>query len=288
MLPLHEFRLLVEDDFRLLMLVEDGMFQFKFVPLDLIVKRSKLTNNAVAKSINKLHKLGLLSRGAAYSGYRLTYKGYDCLALNFLVNSNYIISIGQSLGVGKEADVYAAKTPTDEVVAIKFHRLGVAGFRKVRRVRSYLESSSLPWIFRSKVAAESEYHALSTLYLAGVRVPKPYAYNRHSLVMSYIEGDPLYICDYLPDPMAFFHMVLDELRKSYSDGGLIHGDLSEFNIIVSPLIKPLIIDWPQALPISHPSAKMLLKRDIFNLVSFFNRRFGLKLKLDDAFSYIVC
>jgi len=289
MLPIQAYKQLTSLDFKLLRSIEVGMRSFKYVPIDVISRKARVRVELASKILSKLCSLGLLMRRlVSYEGYTLTYWGYDCLALKALVDSDFIVGIGKPLGIGKEADVYEGFTPVNERVAVKFHRLGRISFRKTRRFRSYLEGKdNLPWMFQAKIAAKNEYKVLEHLYSIGVKVPKPYTYNRHVVVMSFIYGDPLYVCDYLPNPISFYESILTEVRKTYRIGGFVHGDLSEYNVIVSEDFLPLIIDWPQAVSIYHPSAERLLKRDIFNIVMFFNRRFGLKLKFKDAFSFIV-
>jgi len=288
MLPIQAFKMLKLHDFKVLRAVELGMQSFEFVPIDYIVRKVKLDPPLTSRILSKLSKLGLVRRGVgAYEGYCLTTWGYDCLALRYLVNSGFLEAIGKPLGVGKEADVYDALTPAGDRVAVKFHRLGRISFRKTRKVRTYIaDRDKVSWLIQAKMAARKEHEALTILYSKRVRVPKPIAWNRHVVVMSFIDGDPLYICDFLPDPAGFLGEILADVRRSFKEAGIVHGDLSEYNVIVTPDIQPLIIDWPQFVYVYHPSARMLLERDVRNILKFFRRRFRVDLDFNEAISFI--
>lgn len=289
MLPLTVFKLLEEGDIKILKSLERGMSRFEYIPIDYMVRRVKIEASLLSRHLGKLCRLGLVRRSfGAYEGYSLTRWGYDCLALSYLVSNNIIEAIGKPLGVGKEADVYDAITPFGERIAVKFHRLGRTSFKKTRRVRTYVaDGDKVSWLLQSRTAAKREFEALKILYPKGVSVPKAKAWNRHVIVMSYIEGDPLYVCDFLPDARSFLSDILSNVRRSYREAGVVHGDLSEYNIIVTPEIKPLIIDWPQFVFTSHPSALMLLERDILNLLRFFKRRFMVEVDFKSVFEYII-
>ncbi len=285
MLPVQVFKSLRSEDFKILRIIESGMSSFEFVPVSYISRRARLSPEISSMILSRLCRVGVLRRSfGAYEGYALTRWGYDCLALKYLVDSGYIEAIGKPLGIGKEADVYDAITPAGDRIAVKFHRLGRTSFKKTRRVRSYIaDRNRVSWLLQSKIAARKEYEALTKLYSVGVRVPRPIAWNRHVVVMGFIDGDPLYVCDFLPDPLDFLNMVIDEVEKSFKRAGIVHGDLSEYNIIVTPEIKPLIIDWPQFVYTDHPSALELLKRDLSNLVNFFRRRFMIEANFEEIF-----
>ena len=80
--------------------------------------------------------------------------------------------------------------------------------------------------------------------------------------------------------------ILRNVRKAYLKAGIIHADLSEYNIILKPDIHILIIDWPQYVTKDHPNAEQLLKRDIENIITFFKRKHMLEANVEEAFAYI--
>jgi RIO kinase 2 len=278
------FRRLEPEDFRVLQAIELGMESHEIVPKFRVEKNSSLPSEETRYRLDRLDYLRLIRHfETPYEGYSLNTSGYDCLALNYLVKSETIEAFGKPLGVGKESDVYDALTPSKTVVAVKFHRLGRTSFRQTRRVRTYpADRSHISWLYQSRLGAEREYKALSVLSQVGVSVPSPIAQNRHVLVMSLIEGRPLIDHLKLPRPRGLLNEILLNLRTSYMKAGIIHGDLSEYNVIVKPDEHVLIIDWPQFAERSSPSAESLLERDLENILTFFSRRFRLKTSLEEA------
>ena len=266
---------LESDDFRVLRAIEKGMQKYKHVPISEIGDRTKFDVEYVNYILDRLHKRELINRWSEkYVGYYVNQHGYDCLALNVLVQSDVIESFGKSVGIGKEADVYEGLTPDEEVVAIKIHRLGRISFRQTKRYRDYTaDKHHLSWLYTSRLAAEKEYEALMILYPSKIAVPKPYGQNRHIVVMSNIVGDDLFTIKELKNPDKIFDIILKNIEKSYRKAQIIHGDLSEFNIIITPKFKPLLIDWPQWVSITHPNALFYLERDITNVCNFFEKKF---------------
>ncbi|MHA1264992.1 MAG: RIO1 family regulatory kinase/ATPase domain-containing protein [Candidatus Helarchaeota archaeon] len=269
------FKQLESDDFRLLRAIEKGMQKFMHVPISDIANRSKFDLEYTNYLLDRLHKRELINRWSGnYIGYHLNQHGYDCLALHSLVQQDIIASFGKSVGIGKEADVFEGLTPDETPIVIKIHRLGRISFRQTKRYRGYTaKRRHLSWLYASRLAAEKEYEALQILYPLKVAVPKPYGQNRHIVVMSNIFGDDLYSIRELKGAEKIFNEIIKNVRKSYQKAQIIHGDLSEFNIIITPKFKPLLIDWPQWISITHPNALFYLKRDITNVCQFFSKKF---------------
>jgi RIO kinase 2 len=128
------------------------------------------------------------------------------------------------------------------------------------------------WLLRSRKAAEKEFEALKLVYPKGVAVPKPISQNRHAIAMSAIEGAELAQWREIPKPEKVLSEILRNIRKAYLKAGVIHADLSEYNVILKPDMHILIIDWPQYVAAKHPNAQQLLKRDIENIINFFKRK----------------
>jgi len=282
------FKSLENADFRALMGIELGMSSHTHVPFDEIVRFSELPLSEVSFRLKRVHQFKLIQRWTGpYVGYVLNTTGYDCLAINAMVKAGVLEAFGKRLGVGKEADVYDALTPKRERVAVKFHRLGRISFRQTRRTRGYMaERRHMSWLYQSRLAAEKEFQALNIVYPAGVSVPKPIAQNRHLIVMGLIEGAKL--ADYfkIPNADGVLQEVLQNVRKAHGEAGVIHADLSEFNVIIKPDWHVLIIDWPQYVTKDHPNAKTLLQRDVRNIHSYFKRKFKVKTKLQSALEYV--
>jgi RIO kinase 2 len=282
------FRELENEDFRVLQAVETAMSEHEFVPKEQIAKFTKLNLARDADfHINHLSKLGLIyqMRGA-YTGYTLNYAGYDCLAINGLVKANVLEAFGKSLGVGKEADVYDALNPSGERIAVKFHRLGRISFRQIIRKRSYSTKRSAGWLYQSRLAAEREYEALQILFPHRIAVPEPISQNRHVVAMGMIEGAELAEYKEIPKPEKILGEILRNTRGAYLKAGIIHADLSEYNVILKPNRHILIIDWPQYVTKEHPNAEELLTRDVQNILQYFKRKHKVDANLKETIEYV--
>jgi RIO kinase 2 len=280
------FRLLETEDLRILQIIETAMSKHEFVPKEQIAKYANLPMDRIDFQLDKISKLGLIYRTkGAYVGYTLNYSGYDCLAVNAFVKSGMIEAFGHSLGVGKEADVYDALTPQNVRVAVKFHRLGRISFRQTQRKRGYIKEHA-GWLFQSRRAAEKEFQALKLVYACGVAVPEPLSQNRHCIVMGMIEGTQLAKYRELLHPEKVLREILRNVRKSYVKAGVVHADLSEYNILVKEDMHILIIDWPQFVTVKHPNSEELLERDLRNVLGFFSRKFCIDSNFSDVFSYV--
>lgn len=282
------FRELQNEDLRVLQVIETAMSHHEFVPKEQIARFTKynLARDTDFR-LSRLNKLGLIyqMRGA-YTGYTLNYAGYDCLAINALVRSGLLEAFGKSLGVGKEADVFDALDPKSERIAVKFHRLGRISFRQTRRKRAYTTAPSAGWLFQSRLAAEKEFQALSLLFPHKVAVPEPLGQNRHVVVMGMIEGAELANWKRLSKPERILKEILRNVRRAYLKAGVVHADLSEYNIILKPNKHILIIDWPQYATKDHPNAQELLKRDLQNVLQYFERKHRLNAKLRETLEYV--
>ena len=280
------FRQIESEDFRILNIIESAMSKREFVPIEQIRKYAKLPMDRIEFTLGKLNKLGLIYRiKGAYVGYTLNYAGYDCLAINTLVKAGVIDSFGQSLGVGKEADVYDTLSPDGKRIAVKFHRLGRISFRQTRRKRGYIREHS-SWLFQSHVSAEKEFQAMQLVYKNGVSVPEPISQNRHVIAMGMIEGAELSKYKEIQKPQKILKEILRNVRKAYLKAHVIHADLSEYNIILKPDGHILIIDWPQYVKTDHANAAELLDRDLKNILTFFNRKFNVKVAIEEACDYV--
>lgn len=285
-LAVQVFLKLEAEDFRILNIIEAAMSKREYVPKEQIQKYAKLPMDRVEFILSKLNKLGLTHRmQGAYVGHTLNYVGYDCLAINTLVKAGVIGSFGQTIGVGKEAEVYNALSPEGKCIAVKFHRLGRISFRQTRRKRSYVREHST-WLFQSHLAAEKEFQALQLVYKNGVSVPEPISQNRHVIAMGIIEGGELSKWRKITNPKKVFKEIMRNVKKTYLKAHVIHADLSEYNIILRPDMHILIIDWPQYVMTDHPNADELLQRDIQNVITFFDRRFKVKAEIKDVCDYV--
>jgi RIO kinase 2 len=274
------------EDFRVLQIIESSMSKREFVPKAMIKKYAELPMDRIDYTLGKLNKLNLIfQKSGAYVGHTLNYIGYDCLAINCLVKAGVISAFGHTIGVGKEADVYEALTPQDVRIAVKFHRLGRISFRQTRRLRSYTNEHA-GWLYQSHLAAEKEFEALKLVYAHGVAVPQPISHNRHVIAMGMIEGAELSKYKDLGDAKKVLKEIYLNVKKAYMKAHVIHGDLSDYNIIVKPDMHILIIDWPQYVKTNHPNAEDMLERDIKNVAVYFARKYDVKVDIKEVCSYV--
>jgi len=265
---------LEKEDIRMLVAIELGMRRAESVPLEQIRFFSRMSLEKVQYHLDRVHKYNLVIRNSQkLVTYVINSIAYDILAIHTLAEQGFIAKWGPKLGVGKEADVYRALTAKDEEVAVKFFRLGRTSFRNVKKTRKYIANRGhYSWLYVSRLSAESEFEALQKVYGLTPHTPKPYAQNRHAIVMSIIQGQLLLDFPELSDPIGTFSQIITDIKIFYQQAGVIHGDLGEFNILLDNDENFLIIDFPQWVPATHPNAEEYLMRDITNVCNFFKKK----------------
>jgi RIO kinase 2 len=283
---LRVFKELDSKDFRVLTGIETGMKHFEWVPIEELNKYTKLPFEKLEYRLKKLVRNKLVVRTTQpYEGLQIYFEGYDALALNAFVKRKSISAIGDQIGVGKESVIFEAiRQPELAIgepipVIIKFHREGRTSFKQIKRVREHLaEKEHFSWIYASRLAAEREYEIMKKLY-PNVSIPKPFDQNRHAIVMELAKGSLLSKTKLL-EPEWYLDEILRQAKITYSMG-VIHADLSEYNIFVSEDSVQLI-DWPQYITPEHPQADEILERDISNILTHFYRKYGIKRELNEA------
>jgi RIO kinase 2 len=262
----------------LLLALERGMKYYSWVPLEQLKTATKLSESEINYRLSRLIAWGMVRfNPVPYDGYALVFGGYDTLALTTLTRKGTISALGTLIGEGKESVVYDALGLGP--VAIKFHRLGQRSFSSVRLNREYMpEEGHCPWLIASKKSAEREYLALTTLH-PDVSVPLPIDQNRHTVVMSLVNGQNLNRCR-LAAPGEVLEEILENVRKAYR-AGIIHADLSEYNILMEDG-RCVIIDWPQWMETGHRNAQEILERDIDNILAYFQRKYKTVTDREDA------
>jgi len=281
-------------DLRTMRVVEAAHRRHEYVPVELIARWLDEDELEVAEVLRKLHRLGILKRRkGAYVGYRLTLLGYDILALQTLRKLGYVERISPTpVGVGKESVVYAGESALGEKVAIKLHRVGTSSFKHVRKFRSWIgDRRHLTILYESRLSARMEYKALVVAYRVGARVPKPVAVNRHAVVMEFVDGVELYRVRELVNAKDVLDEIVDNVLKVFEGAGIIHGDLSEYNVLLDQDEGVWIIDWPQWIPYDWPNAEEVFKRDLENIARYFSKHYALEVDLSSlvskAFSSII-
>ncbi|MEK7704059.1 MAG: PA4780 family RIO1-like protein kinase [Myxococcota bacterium] len=206
-----------------------------------------------------------------------------------LVEQGIIEDVVRPLMSGKEAQVYLVVAHGEQHVAKVYkeandrtfkHRVEYTEGRRVRNSRDQRAMDKRSQYGRSQQEASwrtAEVDVIYRLRAAGVRVPEPKAYFDNVLVMELVtdrHGNPAPRLADVPldaqqaEPM--FDMLLREVVKMLC-AGLVHGDLSEFNILAGHS-GSVIIDFPQATDsATNGNARKFLIRDVGNLTRFFGR-----------------
>jgi RIO kinase 2 len=269
-------------DISLLSAIEIGMKTHEWVPSFVIAELSGLSARKVEFRLGHLFEKNLVEReNIHYLGYRIDFDAYDLLALSSFVKRGAVKSMGQRIGVGKESVVYEAMGEIP--LAIKFHRQGRTSFKHVRRLRDHLtDKPKVPWLYAASLAARHEFKVMEKLY-GKVSIPRPIASSRHALAMEFVDGPPLHRIA-LSDPKDGLDLILGEVAAALGLG-IIHADLSEFNVMIAES-GPKIIDWPQAVKVTHPRAQEFLERDLTNILRFFERRYGIDMPPETALKLV--
>ncbi|MGQ9551576.1 MAG: serine protein kinase RIO [Candidatus Bathycorpusculaceae bacterium] len=194
------------------------------------------------------------------------------------LNKGIISEIHGVVRAGKESRVYWGKGSDGRELAIKIYLMVSAEFKKgmlkyiegdprFKGVKRDTRSLIFTW-------AQKEFKNLQAAKAARVRVPKPIIVKNNVLIMEFIGKKGVSapsLKEQLPrNPEKSYNDLLIYLRRLYSKAGLVHGDLSEYNIMIWRG-RPVLFDMSQAVPLSHPMADFLLRRDLTNLNKFFGR-----------------
>lgn len=272
-LDANVFRYLTKEEFRVLTAVEMGMKNHELVSHVLIESIAGMTRGGCHKVICMLmkHKL-LVHENKRYDGYKLTYNGYDFLALRTLVKRGHIIGVGTRVGVGKESDIHIAEGPNGETLALKLHRLGRISFRSIKQNRDYLQHrQSASWMYMARLAAIKEFAYMRALHGDGFPTPQPIDQNRHVVLMSFVKAKMLLHVRSFPHPFRLMEKLF-RLLVRFAQAGLIHGDFNEFNLMLGEEEQLTVIDFPQIVSTSHPNAEMYFDRDVECVKTFFKRK----------------
>jgi RIO kinase 1 len=211
-------------------------------------------------------------------------------ALYKLVQDGHIAAFGGPVSTGKEANVYEALGPEETEVAVKLYRINASNFQQMREylegdprfdgIGSDKKKTVLAWV-------RKEFANLRRAKQAGVRVPEPIAVERNVLVMDLVghaDDRARRLAEVtVENPETAYEVVREYMRRLYA-AGLIHGDLSEYNLIIHEG-ELFVIDLGQAATVHHPNSTDFLERDVQNVASFFRRQ-GMEVEEESLYEFV--
>jgi RIO kinase 1 len=200
------------------------------------------------------------------------------MTLYQMINKGHIERVFGVVKAGKESRIYWAEGKHGENLALKIFLTSSREFKN--SMRQYIQGDPRFKIGKDSrqmiyTWAKKEYKNLSGAYDAGIPVPKPYYQIDNVLVLEFIgnKGEPAPLLKQLPAEAVtcdIYNQVFESLEILYRKVGLVHADLSEYNIMVHKG-KAYFIDFGQAVTKAHPMANEFLRRDVANLIRFFER-----------------
>src|SRR5450755_545553 len=206
-----------------------------------------------------------------------------------LVDEGVIDSVVRQLMSGKEAMVFVVRCGAESRCAKVYKEADKRSFRQAvdytenrktknsRQTRAIAKGTRFGRESQEKAWQSAEVGALFRLAAAGVRVPRPYNFHAGVLLMELVTDDEGNAAPRLNDvamtaeiAIDLHHRLIREVVRMLSTG-IVHGDLSEFNILLGA-DGPVIIDLPQAVDAAgNNHAPRMLLRDVANLRDFFGR-----------------
>lgn len=254
------------------------MKNHELVPLPLVIRIANTRRGSIKQVLGALLKQKLLAHESqAYDGYKLTYLGYDFLALRAFVSRGHLAGAGMRMGVGKESDIHICEGPNGQVVVLKLHRLGRISFRTIKKNRDYMgHRQSASWMYMARLAAAKEFAYMKALHAQGFPVPTPIDVNRHAILMEYIDAYPLSQVRELRHPRQVLETLMSLIVR-LAEAGLVHGDFNEFNLMIDDDERITLIDFPQIVSAHHPNAAEYFARDVQCIRTLFESRFGLQV-----------
>src|ERR1700686_3627982 len=206
-----------------------------------------------------------------------------------LVDEGVIDSVVRQVMSGKEAMVFVVRCGAESRCAKVYKEADKRSFRQAvdytenrktknsRQARAFARGTRLGRESQEKAWQSGEVGALFRLAAAGVRVPRPYNFHAGVLLMELITDDEGNAAPRLNDVKLTPEIAIDLHRRLIREvvrmlsAGVVHGDLSEFNILLGA-DGPVIIDLPQAADATgNNHAPRMLVRDVDNLRAFFGR-----------------
>src|ERR1700683_3338819 len=190
-------------------------------------------------------------------------------AVSRLITQGQFEQLDYPISTGKEGGVFRATAP-DGFRAVKVYRIGNAVLKRLPpHALEALKREASTGNYGRLVTAwtRREHTVLRRMFAAHVRCPQPFGYLRNVLVMDFIGTDgiaaPRLQTVQIEDPQGVHDDLVIQVRRMVNDARLVHGDLSEYNVLAHEG-RPVLIDVAQSMEADHPQARALLERDVAN------------------------
>ena len=201
------------------------------------------------------------------------------MTLYNLINHNVIDYLDGVVNSGKEARIYLG-VKDKQLLAVKIYLVSSSNFkaRSEYLIDNYNSASKKGMKNIVPLWVRKEYHNMKIAYDNNIPIPKPICFDKNVLVMNFIGengvGSPLLKNSLLSQ--KDYDALLPMITNLYKKAGLVHGDLSEYNIFKFKN-KLFLFDFGSSVTLNNPKHVDFLKRDINNVNKFFSRN-GFKTK----------
>ncbi|MBC8500677.1 MAG: serine protein kinase RIO [Nanoarchaeota archaeon] len=204
--------------------------------------------------------------------YKNVFSEFSLRTLFKLSSKGHFEELLEPILTGKEANIFSANTKDDGIIIVKIYRLENCNFNKMYqyiaadprylKLKKQRRATVFSWTQR-------EFKNLMIAQEA-IKVPTPIAFKNNIILMEMIGEPAPMLKDAIPkNPELFMKKIVQNVKK-LREQGLVHADLSEFNILNHDE-KPIFIDFSQATLTKAPNAKELYERDINNIRRFFKK-----------------
>lgn len=198
------------------------------------------------------------------------------MTLYRMMNRDVFDVLYGAVSTGKEANVFCAANEIGNFVAIKIYRIATTDFKTMYR---YLAGDpryrQVPHERRRIIFSwtSREFKNLQRAHRAGVPVPRPIDCEKNVLAMEFLGENGLpypRMKDTAPEnPSRAYQILLESVKRLYHEARIIHSDLSEYNVLLSP--DPILIDFSMGTELGNPMAREYLRRDLQNLARYFRK-----------------